>query len=165
MLQELERISERGGVLGAMESQYQRGKIQNESMLYEMKKHHGELPIIGVNTFLHPNPSKDEDMNIPLARATIGRKRAANYESQGVSCETPSRITAALAKLQQIALDGGNIFDRIDGNGQGSKLGANYPRALSGRRAISQKYVAAGERRSSYVFSANYQASTAWFNR
>ncbi|WP_268875773.1 methylmalonyl-CoA mutase family protein [Caldifermentibacillus hisashii] len=48
---EFERLNDRGGVLGAMESQYQRGKIQDESMLYETKKHSGELPIIGVNTF------------------------------------------------------------------------------------------------------------------
>ncbi len=60
MLEEFERINDRGGVLGAMETQYQRGKIQEESMYYEHLKHSGELPIIGVNTYLNPNPASDE---------------------------------------------------------------------------------------------------------
>lgn len=68
VLQEFERLNDRGGVLGAMEMQYQRGKIQDESLYYETKKHTGELPIIGVNTFLNPNPpSEDELNNIQLA--------------------------------------------------------------------------------------------------
>jgi methylmalonyl-CoA mutase len=57
VLQEFERISERGGVLGAMETGYQRGRIQDESMLYEQRKHDGTLPIIGVNTFRNPTPT------------------------------------------------------------------------------------------------------------
>ncbi|MDQ0899666.1 methylmalonyl-CoA mutase [Paenibacillus sp. V4I7] len=113
VLQELERISERGGVLGAMESQYQRGKIQNESMLYEMKKHHGELPIIGVNTFLHPNPSKDEDMNIPLARATSKEKEQQITNLREFLSRHLAESPKALAKLQQIALEGGNIFAEL----------------------------------------------------
>ena len=59
VLAEFERIDQRGGVLGAMETQYQRGKIQDESMLYERKKHSGELPIVGVNTFLHPRADEE----------------------------------------------------------------------------------------------------------
>lgn len=75
VLREFERINDRGGVLGAMETQYQRGKIQDESMYYEMKKHTGELPIIGVNTYLNPNPpSEDEMNNMELARATKEEK-------------------------------------------------------------------------------------------
>lgn len=113
VLQELERISERGGVLGAMESQYQRGKIQNESMLYEMKKHHGELPIIGVNTFLHPNPSKNTDMNIPLARATTQEKEQQIMNLREFLSRNQTESPKVLAKLQQIALDGGNIFAEL----------------------------------------------------
>ncbi len=73
-MQEFERINDRGGVLGAMETQYQRGKIQEESMYYEMKKHTGELPIIGVNTYLNPNQEEEEDFNMELARATKEEK-------------------------------------------------------------------------------------------
>jgi methylmalonyl-CoA mutase len=75
VLQEFERINDRGGVLGAMETQYQRGKIQDESMYYEMKKHSGELPIIGVNTYLNPNPPSEESVdNMEIARATKEEK-------------------------------------------------------------------------------------------
>ncbi|WP_412769701.1 fused isobutyryl-CoA mutase/GTPase IcmF [Peribacillus psychrosaccharolyticus] len=75
VLQEFDRLNDRGGVLGAMETQYQRGKIQDESMHYEMKKHTGELPIIGVNTYLNPNPPSSEAMDqMELARATKEEK-------------------------------------------------------------------------------------------
>ena len=75
VLQEFERMNDRGGVLGAMEHQYQRGKIQDESMYYEMKKHSGELPIIGVNTYLNPNPPSEEEIdNMEVARATKEEK-------------------------------------------------------------------------------------------
>ena len=75
VLEEFDRINDRGGVLGAMETQYQRGKIQEESMYYEMKKHTGELPIIGVNTYLNPNPPSEEDIdNMEIARATKEEK-------------------------------------------------------------------------------------------
>src|SRR5690606_31702766 len=70
VLQEFERLNDRGGVLGAMERQYQRGKIQEESLYYEQKKHSGELPIIGVNTYLNPNPPSEEEINsMEVARA------------------------------------------------------------------------------------------------
>src|SRR5215213_6104522 len=70
VLAELERISERGGVLGAMETGYQRGKIQDESMLYEQRKHDGSLPLIGVNTFLPPEGEEDEVHEIELIRSS-----------------------------------------------------------------------------------------------
>ena len=76
VLEEFDRINDRGGVLGAMETQYQRGKIQEESMYYEMLKHSGELPIIGVNTYLNPNPPSDADIdNMEIARASTEEKR------------------------------------------------------------------------------------------
>jgi methylmalonyl-CoA mutase len=73
VLQEFERIAERGGVLGAMETGYQRGKIQEESMLYEHQKHDGTLPIIGVNTFRNP---KEAPAQIELARSTDDEKQS-----------------------------------------------------------------------------------------
>src|SRR5690606_37657672 len=71
VLLEFERLNDRGGVLGAMESQYQRGKIQDESLYYESLKHSSQLPIIGVNPFLNPNPPSEDEINeMELARAT-----------------------------------------------------------------------------------------------
>src|SRR6266545_6763661 len=75
VLDELDRISERGGVLGAMETGYQRGRIQDESMLYEQRKHDGSLPIVGVNTFLGPAGDDDEPRPRELARSTEDEKR------------------------------------------------------------------------------------------
>ncbi len=74
VLAEFERLSERGGVLGAMETGYQRGKIQEESLSYERRKHDGSLPIIGVNAFLDPNPTTEAD-TVELARSTEAEKR------------------------------------------------------------------------------------------
>ena len=73
VLDEFQRIHDRGGVFGAMETQYQRGKIQEESMYYEHKKHSGEFPIIGVNTFINPN-ADDNAYEIELARSTEEEK-------------------------------------------------------------------------------------------
>ena len=75
MLQEFERIAERGGVLGAMETGYQRGRIQDESMHYEMLKHTGELPIIGVNTFRNPKGDPIPE-KLELARSTEEEKQS-----------------------------------------------------------------------------------------
>src|SRR5699024_8522814 len=75
VLAEFDRISERGGVLGAMETGYQRGKIQDESLLYEHRKHDGSLPIIGVNTFRAPEGQR-EPVTVELARATTEEKES-----------------------------------------------------------------------------------------
>ncbi|WP_139892076.1 fused isobutyryl-CoA mutase/GTPase IcmF [Bacillus sp. D386] len=114
VLREFERINDRGGVLGAMEMQYQRGKIQDESLVYEMKKHSGELPIIGVNTYLNPNPpSEDEVNNMELARATKDEKdlQIANLdkfkEIHGMAAEN------ALTQLKEAAINGENIFEQL----------------------------------------------------
>lgn len=114
VLREFERINDRGGVLGAMEMQYQRGKIQDESLVYEMKKHSGELPIIGVNTYLNPNPpSEDEVNNMELARATKAEKdlQIANLEKfkeiHGMAAEN------ALTQLKEAAINGENIFEQL----------------------------------------------------
>ena len=75
VLAEFDRINERGGVLGAMETGYQRGRIQDESMLYEHRKHDGSLPIIGVNTFRNPAPTR-HPAQVELARATEAEKES-----------------------------------------------------------------------------------------
>lgn len=123
VLQELERISNRGGVLGAMESQYQRGKIQDESMLYETKKHNGELPIIGVNTFRNPNPPSGDELNIPLARSTLQEKEQQLTNLRDFHRRNQSEAPVALARLQQIALEGGNIFAELMETVKAASLG------------------------------------------
>ena len=112
VLTEFDRINDRGGVLGAMETQYQRGKIQEESMHYEMKKHTGELPIIGVNTYLNPNPQSDDDINaMEIARATKEEKETQINNLRAFQERNDS--TEALARLKQVAKTGGNIFEEL----------------------------------------------------
>ncbi|SHP69558.1 methylmalonyl-CoA mutase, N-terminus of large subunit [Mycobacteroides abscessus subsp. abscessus] len=114
VLQEFERLNDRGGVLGAMETQYQRGKIQDESMYYEMKKHTGELPIIGVNTYLNPNPpSEEETDNMELARATKEEKELQIQNLREFQERNKDKIAAALQKLKQTAVNNGNIFEEL----------------------------------------------------
>ncbi|WP_394121366.1 fused isobutyryl-CoA mutase/GTPase IcmF [Planococcus donghaensis] len=112
VLTEFDRINDRGGVLGAMETQYQRGKIQEESMHYEMKKHTGELPIIGVNTYLNPNPQSDDDINaMEIARATVEEKETQINNLRAFQERNDS--TEALERLKQAAKTGGNIFEEL----------------------------------------------------
>ncbi|MGI8385794.1 fused isobutyryl-CoA mutase/GTPase IcmF [Robertmurraya sp. P23] len=114
VLQEFERLNDRGGVLGAMETQYQRGKIQDESMYYEMKKHTGELPIIGVNTYLNPNPpSEEETDNMELARATKEEKELQIQNLLEFQERNKDQIAAALQKLKQTAVNNGNVFEEL----------------------------------------------------
>jgi isobutyryl-CoA mutase len=114
VLQEFERLNDRGGVLGAMEMQYQRGKIQDESMYYEMKKHSGELPIIGVNTYLNPNPPSEEELNnMELARATREEKEQQIYNLREFQERNKDKVDEALKRLKQVATSGGNIFEEL----------------------------------------------------
>ena len=114
VLQEFERINDRGGVLGAMETQYQRGKIQDESMHYEMKKHSGELPIIGVNTYLNPNPPSEEDVdNMELARATGEEKETQIRNLESFKNNNKDESEEALKLLKEVAVSGGNIFAQL----------------------------------------------------
>lgn len=112
VLQEFERLNSRGGVLGAMETQYQRGKIQDESMYYEMKKHTGELPIVGVNTFLNPNAS-EEDYEIELARASAEEKEHQINNLRQFQNQHRDTAPEALRRLQQTAVADGNIFAEL----------------------------------------------------
>ncbi|MUK89624.1 methylmalonyl-CoA mutase [Ornithinibacillus sp. L9] len=114
VLQEFERINDRGGVLGAMERQYQRGKIQEESLYYEGKKHSGELPIIGVNTYLNPNPPSEEEIDsMELARATKEEKEHQISELHKFQHKNKEQIDEALHRLKRVAASGGNIFEEL----------------------------------------------------
>jgi isobutyryl-CoA mutase len=112
VMQEFERIAERGGVLGAMETGYQRGKIQEESMLYEHKKHDGSLPIIGVNTFRNPNGA-GAPATIELARSTDDEKQSQLTRLEAFHARNASSAPAALAALQQAAIDNENVFAKL----------------------------------------------------
>lgn len=109
VLAEFDRISDRGGVLGAMETGYQRGRIQDESMLYEQKKHDGSLPIIGVNTFLNPHPDTTV-MELELARATEEEKASQVARLEAFQNAHRDEAEAALARLKDVASSGGNTF-------------------------------------------------------
>ncbi|WP_071461016.1 fused isobutyryl-CoA mutase/GTPase IcmF [Bacillus massilinigeriensis] len=114
VLQEFERINDRGGVLGAMETQYQRGKIQDESMHYEMLKHTGELPIIGVNTYLNPNPPSEEALdNMEIARATQEEKETQIRNLEAFKGRNEDKSAEAIARLKEAAVTGGNIFAEL----------------------------------------------------
>lgn len=111
VLQEFERIAERGGVLGAMETGYQRGKIQDESMYYEHKKHDGSLPIIGVNTFL--NPKGRETFTIELARSSDEEKQSQLTRLADFQGRHAAQTPAALERVQQAAIHHQNIFTEL----------------------------------------------------
>ncbi|WP_312484799.1 fused isobutyryl-CoA mutase/GTPase IcmF [Massilia timonae] len=112
VLQEFERIAERGGVLGAMETGYQRGKIQEESMLYEHRKHDGSLPIIGVNTFRNPKGAA-LPATIELARSTDEEKQSQLQRLEDFHRRNADAAPAALAALRQAAIDNENVFARL----------------------------------------------------
>jgi methylmalonyl-CoA mutase len=112
VLAELDRISERGGVMGAMETGYQRGRIQDESMLYEQRKHDGSLPIIGVNTFR--NPAGDETpTTLELARSDDAEKHDQIDRLRVFQHRHADTSEAALERLRNVALQGGNIFGEL----------------------------------------------------
>ena len=109
VLSEFERISERGGVLGAMETGYQRGKIQDESLYYETKKHDGSYPIIGVNTFLNPN--EEEAVVTPdLARSTEEEKQSQIRRLRAFQEENALASEEMLTRLKLAATGGENVF-------------------------------------------------------
>ncbi len=112
VLSEFERLSQRGGVLGAMETQYQRSKIQEESMYYEMKKHSGELPIIGVNTFINENAT-DEEQEPELARATKEEKETQIRNLREFQEKHRDEAERGIDRLKQVAASGGNIFAEL----------------------------------------------------
>jgi len=139
VLAEFERLDQQGGVLGAMELQYQRSRIQEESRRYERRKDSGELPIVGVNAFLkdgeEPLPER-----LPLARATPQEKRQRIAAVRAFQRRHQEEAPAALAQLRQVALSGGNTFAallecvRVASLGQITRalraVGGQYRRAM-----------------------------------
>ncbi len=109
VLQEFERLSERGGVLGAMETVYQRSKIQEESLHYERKKHDGSYPIVGVNTFVNPHGDALPTPN--LVRSTEEERRGQIRRVQELHERNADVAPAMVKRLQETATSGGNIFE------------------------------------------------------
>jgi methylmalonyl-CoA mutase len=110
VLGEFERINERGGVLGAMETGYQRGKIQEESLHYEMLKHTGEYPIVGVNTFRNPHADAAQKP-IELQRSTEQEKQSQLARLAAFHARHADAAPAMLRRLQQTVIDNGNVFE------------------------------------------------------
>jgi len=112
VLTEFERISERGGVLGAMERMYQRNKIQEESLYYETKKHTGELPLIGVNTFLN---KKGSPTILPgeVIRSTTEEKEQQIQNLQAFKLRNQAKSAQALQQLQKAAVNNENLFAEL----------------------------------------------------
>ncbi|MDP1653427.1 MAG: methylmalonyl-CoA mutase family protein [Rhodocyclaceae bacterium] len=108
VLKEFEAIADRGGVLGAMETGYQRGKIQEESLYYEQKKHDGSHPIIGVNTFR--NPLGDVATHVELARSTEEEKQSQIARLRDFQSRHATESGPLLARLKQTVIDNGNVF-------------------------------------------------------
>jgi methylmalonyl-CoA mutase len=119
---EFDNLSERGGVLGAMETMYQRGKIQEESLYYEQKKHDGSLPIVGVNTFLPRQPQADTRL-AELIRSTEEEKRDQVASVRAFNAVRADRQPAALARLQETAAAGGNVFAELMETVKAASLG------------------------------------------
>ena len=112
VMAEFDRITERGGVLGAMERMYQRNKIQEESLHYEMLKHTGEYPIVGVNTFLSKNGSPTI-LPTEVIRSTTDEKEQQIRNLEAFQKRNADSSAAALTKLQQTAIENGNLFEEL----------------------------------------------------
>ncbi|NBX95362.1 MAG: methylmalonyl-CoA mutase, partial [Betaproteobacteria bacterium] len=110
VLAEFEKIAERGGVLGAMETGYQRSKIQEESMHYEMLKHTGEHPIIGVNTFRNPHGDPVPE-HIELARSTTEEKESQLKRLRDFHALHAAQAGPMLQRLQQAVMEDANVFE------------------------------------------------------
>ena len=110
VLAEFEKLSDRGGVLGAMETGYQRGQIQEESMHYEMLKHTGEYPIVGVNTFRNPSGDPVPE-HIEMARSTDDEKQSQLTRLHAFWEQHAAESPAMLKRLQQAAIDQHNVFE------------------------------------------------------
>lgn len=122
ILAEFDRITERGGVLGAMESMYQRGKIQDESLYYESKKHSGELPIIGVNTFKKEN-EEEEPQPIELIRSTEEEKKQQIANLEAFWKRNEGRSGKAIERLKTVARQNGNLFEELMETVKSASLG------------------------------------------
>jgi methylmalonyl-CoA mutase len=122
VLEEFYRLSRRGGVLGAMETQYQRSKIQEESLYYEELKQSGEYPIIGVNKFLRENPENFYD-NIKITRTTNEEKNERLQQLRTFQARNKEKAEIALERLKEFTLSDGNIFEELLNTVQYASLG------------------------------------------
>jgi isobutyryl-CoA mutase len=113
VLEEFDRLSERGGVLGAMDTMYQRSKIQEESLFYERLKHTGELPLIGVNTFLPADGAGEQINTVELMRSSDSEKHAQIANVRAFQQREADRRPAELRRLQDVARERGNVFDAL----------------------------------------------------
>jgi methylmalonyl-CoA mutase len=121
---EFEKIAERGGVLGAMETGYQRGRIQDESMFYEHKKHDGSLPIVGVNTYLNPNGEDNNgEFSLALARSTDEEKQSQIQRLRAFHRRHESASELAIQRLKQAAINNDNVFEVLMDAVQSCSLG------------------------------------------
>jgi len=113
VLEEFERISDKGGVLGSMESMYQRSKIQEESLLYESMKDSGKLPIIGVNTYLRPNKKEELEQNLEISRCTQKEKEEQINRLNAFQARNKEFKYVKLQELENVILSGGNVFGEL----------------------------------------------------
>ena len=113
VLMEFERLNDRGGVLGAMETMYQRSKIQEESLKYERQKHSGELPVVGVNMFLGSDHDTGQDAPVALMRSTEDEKKRQIRHLEAFQSLHVDRAPAALDNLQRVARSGENTFEAL----------------------------------------------------
>ncbi|MDZ7681110.1 MAG: methylmalonyl-CoA mutase family protein [Fodinibius sp.] len=114
ILTEFDRLTERGGVLGAMENMYQRGKIQDESLKYESKKHSGEKPIIGVNTFIKENSDDtEEEHEVDLIRSTKDEKEQQIENLEAFWERNEDKADEAIEQLKEVARNNGNLFEEL----------------------------------------------------
>ena len=120
---EFENISERGGVLGAMDTMYQRGKIQDESLYYESKKHDGSLPLIGVNTFLPKDGEGEQVTELELMRSTEEEKQDQIREVRNFQSLHADEFDAAAKALQEVARARGNVFEQLIESVKAASLG------------------------------------------
>jgi methylmalonyl-CoA mutase len=114
VLREFDRLSERGGVLGAMETEYQRGRIQEESLLYERLKHEGRLPIVGVTTFVNEQADHSRALDsVALTRCPEEVKRERVADVRAFQALHAGEAPAALGRLKEVCLAGGNVFAEL----------------------------------------------------
>jgi methylmalonyl-CoA mutase len=112
VLEEFRNIARRGGVLGALEKQYQRGRIQEESLYYEEQKQSGAIPIVGVNTFINENKRFDYD-RMEIRRADVGEKNMQLQRLLEFERHHAGEVEPAIQKLKDATLSDGNIFEAL----------------------------------------------------
>ena len=140
VLAEFDRISERGGVLGAMETGYQRGRIQDESMLYEHRKHDGSLPIVGVNTFRNPHAG-EAPREVVLARASEAEKEGQLARVTAYKAGAPGRGAGGAGPAQGVGDVGRERLRRAHGCRPRVFAAAGHRGVLRGGRAVPPQRV------------------------